>query len=159
MIIKTQSGNAVNVANSTNAQCFKQKEEVDWRSWKPKRGEIYLINLENSGIGSEQKNIRPFAILSNNVGNAMGSILVGCSITSKDKTMPKIHVKVGKKEGLKLENSYIMVEHIRSVDKRRFFINNNYPMKVGELSSQKLKEVEESIMFELGFGSSNRLQI
>jgi mRNA-degrading endonuclease toxin of MazEF toxin-antitoxin module len=90
----------------------------------------------------------------------MGSILVGCSITSRNKKMlHKIHVKVGKEEGLKLDNSFIMTEHIRSVDKIRFFINNNYPIKVGELSCQKLKMVEEAIMFELGFGSNNRLRI
>lgn len=138
--------------NSANAQ---------WRSWCPRRGEIFLCELGNIGnIGSEQKNLRPFVILSNNVGNAMGSILVGCSITSRNKKMlHKIHVKVGKEEGLKLDNSFIMTEHIRSVDKIRFFINNNYPIKVGELSCQKLKMVEEAIMFELGFGSNNRLRI
>ena len=141
-----------------NGQCFKQDRELDWRKWCPKRGEIYLISLEDS-IGAEQKNLRPFALLSNNVGNAMGSILVGCSISSRDKGLNRIHIKVGKKEGLKLDNSYIMVEHIRSVDKRRFFIGDNYPMKVGELSNEKLKMVEEAIMFELGFGSNNRLKI
>ena len=155
MIVKTQNGNAVNVAN---AQCFKQKDEVDWRSWCPERGSIYLIKLDDS-IDSEMRGLRPFAILSNNIGNSVSSILTGCSITSRDKALPRIHVKVGKNEGLKMDNSFILTEHIRSVSKRRFFIDNNYPMKVGELSDQKLKMVEEAIMFELGFGSGNRLQI
>jgi len=155
MIVKSQSGN---VANSINAQCYRGKDEVDWRNWKPKRGEIYLILL-NDSIDSEMKGLRPFVILSNNVGNSVSSILTGCSITSRDKALPKIHVKVGKNEGLKMDNSFILTEHIRSVSKSRFFIDNNYPMKVGELSEQKLKMVEEAIMFELGFGSSNRLQI
>ena len=49
MIIKSQSGNAVNVVNSTNAQCYREKDEVDWRNWCPKRGEIYLCQLGNEG--------------------------------------------------------------------------------------------------------------
>lgn len=138
---------------AAHAQCYREEvSKVDWRSWKPRRGEIYLINLEGS-IGVEQKNLRPFVILSNNVGNAMGSIIVGCSISSRDKGLNRIHIKVGKKEGLKFDNCFIMVEHIRSVDKSRFWVHGNYPVKVGELSSEKLKMVEESIMFELGFGT------
>lgn len=145
--------------HNQSVQCLgKEQGNEIWKNWFPRRGEIFLINLEGS-IGVEQKNLRPFVILSNNVGNAMGSILVGCSISSRNKGLNRIHIKVGKKEGLKFDNSYIMVEHIRSVDKSRFFINNNYPMKVGELSEHKLKIVEEAIMFELGFGSDNRLRI
>ena len=45
MIIKTQSGNVANVVNSTNAQCYRKEEEVDWRSWCPERGSVILVNF------------------------------------------------------------------------------------------------------------------
>lgn len=131
-----------------------KEENNAWKSWIPKRGEIYLTTLD--GIDSEQRNLRPFAILSNNVGNSLSTILVGCPISSRSKGLTRIHVPVGKEEGLKFE-SFLMCEHIRSVSKRRMFINNNYPIKVGELSEEKLSLVERAIMTELGFGSNNRL--
>ena len=125
------------------------QQQTDWLSWKPKRGEIYLVNLGNEGVGSEQKGLRPFVILSNNIGNSMGNIVVGLPISSRNKGLPKIHVPVGHESGIK-QDSYLLTEHIRSISKGRFFTRGN-PVMVGQLTEKKLKETEEAIKFELGF--------
>lgn len=140
-------------------ECQNQSREIDWRSWCPKRGEIYLIKFE--GIDSEQQGLRPALIVSNNIGNKHSSIVSICPITSKNRPLAKIHVKVDRHEGLKF-SSYILCEHLQSVSKRRFFnaVNNNsLPIKVGKLSDRKLQEVEAAIIFELGFGENNKLRI
>lgn len=134
-----------------------QQENIDWKSWCPKRGEIFLANLQ--GIDSEEKGLRPVLIISNNIGNKYSSIVTICPITSKSRPLSRIHIRVGKEEGLKF-SSYILCEHIKSVSKSIFFgVVDIYPVKVGELSVQKLSEVEEGILFELGFGSNNKLRI
>ena len=119
-----------------------------WVSWFPKRGEIYYCDLGDS-IDSEQRGIRPVVIVSNNVGNQMGSIVVICPITSKKKPLQKIHILVSRESGLKME-SYILSEHIRSISKRRFFYNN-IPCRIGSLPNAKILELKNAIQFELGF--------
>ena len=130
---------------NTQVAQYQQQENNSWKNWFPKRGEIYLVDLgQENNLDSEQRGLRPFAITSNNIGNMAGTILVGCSITTKNKALRNIHVPVGKEEGLKFDN-YILTEHIRSVSKRRFFING--------VATNKLKELEKAIMFELGFNT------
>lgn len=132
------------------AQIVKQVDNIQvWETWVPKRGDIYYCDLDGS-IDSEQKGIRPVVILSNNKGNFYSSIVVVAPITSKKKHLPRIHVSVGKELGLKID-SYALTEHIRTVSKRRFFINDNYPTKIITLPKRKMIEIEESIKYELGF--------
>jgi mRNA interferase MazF len=134
----------------TNTVTSNEIKDLNWRAWTPKRGEIYLVDLGQEGTGSEQKGLRPFLILSNNIGNAMGSIVVGMPITSKNKGLYKIHVPVGGESGIKL-NSFILTEHIRSISKKRFFNKDGIAIKLGQLNNKKLVEVEEALKFELGF--------
>ncbi len=127
---------------------------LDWKIWAPKRGEIYLLNLgnEKSNIDSEQRGTRPFVILSNNVGNTMSTIITGAPISTRKKHLPKLHVPVGKESGLKMQ-SYILTEHIRTISKRRFFVNGNI-IFLGQLKKDKIIEVENTIKFTLGFQAS-----
>lgn len=116
----------------------------------PKRGEIYLVDLGDT-IDSEMAGLRPFLILSNNIGNRNASIVSGAPITSRNKCLP-IHVLVSKKHGLKID-SYVLTEHIRSISKRRFFAKDNVPVLMGCLSVNKMFEVENAIRLELGISS------
>lgn len=134
---------------SNFATCsFNMKEEKEnWKSWQPLRGEIYMVNLGDDNLDSEQNGLRPFVILSNNIGNKMGDIVVGCPLTSKRKPIPKIHVKIPKEYGLKMD-SYVLTEHIRSVSKRRFFTKGK-PIFITKLTEDKLADIKEAVMFEL----------
>ncbi len=119
----------------------------DWKLWKPKRGEIYLVDL-GENLDSEQSGLRPVLIISNDMGNFQGSIVVIVPLTTKNKNLP-MHVPIGKQYGVKVD-SYILTEHIRSISKRRFFANDNSPALVGMLPKRKMFQVEEAIKVELG---------
>ena len=146
MIVKSQSGNAVNVVN---AQCFKQKEEVDWRSWEFKRGEIYLVNFGDEVIGSEYKNKRPAVILSNDMNNRYSEILQVAPITSQKKTNLPVHVKLGIEDGLKLDSSIISIEQTKCVSKQRVLIDGSI-IRITKLSKNKMELINNAIKIQFG---------
>jgi mRNA interferase MazF len=131
------------------AEKIQQSENLSWQSWKPKRGEIYLVDLGNDSIDCEQKGLRPALILSNNIGNTMGSIVTIAPVTTRNKGIPKIHVPVGQESGVRFD-SYILTEHIRSISKRRFW-SRGTPMLLGKVTERKIIDVENAIRVELGF--------
>ncbi len=101
----------------------KQKDQMNFNSINIKsldlksikRGDIFLADL-NPVIGSEQGGIRPVVIIQNNVGNQYSDTVIVASISSKSKNMPT-HVKV--KTSLLFYESYIYMEQIRTIDKKR----------------------------------------
>ena len=147
MIVKSQ---VANVANSTNAQCYR-KEEVDWRNWEFRRGEIYLINFGDEGIiGSEYKNKRPAVILSNDMNNKYSEILQVAPITSQKKTNLPVHVKLGIEDGLKLDNSIISIEQTRCVSKKRTLLNGSSIIRITKLSKNKMDLIDSAIKIQFG---------
>jgi len=151
MIVKTQSGNAINVANSINAQCYREKDEVDWRNWKPKRGEIYLCQLGNEGLlDSEIKGYRPVLIASNDIANRHSPVVTIIPLTSsqiKNNNMP-VHVKVGIEEGLRT-SSLICCEQTKTVSKNRMFINGSL-IRICKLSNESMRKVDNALKIQFG---------
>jgi len=147
MIVKTQSGNAV---NATNAQCFRKEEEVDWRSWCPERGSVILVNFgdDKTKIDSEIKNIRPAVVLSNNMGNRYSSILSVAPLTSKTKTNIPVHIHVGIEDKLKMD-SILCLEQTSCVSKRRALIDGKF-MIICKLSEKLMKEIDRGLMVQMG---------
>ena len=148
MIVKTQSGNAINVAN---AQCFREKDEVDWRSWCPERGSVILVNFgdENTKIDSEIKNIRPAIVLSNNTANKYSSILTVIPITSSStKSRIPVHIKIGIEDGMR-QSSLACLEQTSCVSKRRCLISNRF-MIICKLSEKKMKEINLGLKLQMG---------
>ncbi len=125
----------------------KQNENINWKTWKPQRSEIYLVDLGTDNLGCEQNGLRPAVIISNNIGNSMGSIVVIAPLTTAPKKLP-IHVKIGRECGL-TKDSYILTEHIRSISKERFFSRSRNPVFIGSLSLKKQKELQDAIKIEL----------
>lgn len=83
------------------------------------RGELYYANL-NPYVGSEQGGIRPVLIISNNTGNEHSTTIIVALLTSKmSKAKIPTHVSVSKGEGNIAQNSIIMCEQIRTIDKKR----------------------------------------
>lgn len=126
---------------------FDDEEDKRWINFIPKRGEIYYIDL-GFNIDSEQSGIRPCLIIQNDFGNNKSSTIVIIPITTKSKKFSKTHVKLTKEDGLR-EDSYILVEQIRCVSKRRIYYNG-YANKIAELTSEKMELVRNAIEFELG---------
>lgn len=88
-------------------------------SRKIKRGEIYYADL-NPVIGSEQGGIRPVLIVQNDVGNKYSPIIIVTSFTSKiEKPSLPTHVFISSADSGLSQDSIILLEHIRTIDKLR----------------------------------------
>ena len=114
-----------------------------------KRGEIYYADL-SPVVGSEQGGIRPVLILQNDIGNKFSPTIIVAAITSKtDKAKLPTHIALeGEKHGLP-KNSVILLEQIRTLDKRRL------KEKITSIEGDKMKEVNRAILISLGFAEKN----
>jgi len=85
-----------------------------------KRGEIYFANLGDDNIGSEQSGSRPVLIVQNNIGNRFSPTVIVACITSKTfKNDIPTHVRINKEfYGLE-QDSLILCEQIKTIDKSR----------------------------------------
>lgn len=109
-----------------------------------KRGELYYADL-SPVIGSEQGGIRPVLIVQNDIGNKHSPTIIAAAITSKlNKAKLPTHIELcAKVYGLE-KDSVVLLEQIRTIDKRRL------KEKIGELEEYKMKEVNKAMMISLG---------
>ncbi len=131
--------------------CGYPKYDCDDDSWKKyyvSRGSIYMIDLGYSNLDSEQNGIRPCLIVSNNKDNEKSSILTVIPLTTKEKRSMPTHIKLTTKDGMR-RDSIICPEQITTVTKRRLFYNRT-PIKVLDLSEEKIFEVNTAIEKQLG---------
>lgn len=132
---------------SQTAPQIKRGNEV-WKSWFPKRGEVYLINLGEDGLGSEQRGLRPAVIVSNNRGNQYGTVIQVAPITSQKKTYLPVHVELTTRDGMK-SDSIICIEQTKCISKERAFINGRLT-KLAELNINKINEIDVAIKIQFG---------
>ncbi len=109
-----------------------------------KRGEIYYADL-SPVVGSEQGGVRPVLIVQNDVGNKYSPTVIVGAITSKlDKAKLPTHVELGVSTGLEKE-SVLLLEQLRTIDKARL------KSRVGEITSDTMRKVNNALMISLGF--------
>lgn len=113
-----------------------------------KRGSIYLANLDPA-IGSEQGGSRPVLVIQNNTGNKYSPTVIVAAITSKQKKSMPTHVKVQSKYGIE-KNSVILLEQLRTIDKRRIF------KKVAELDKDVMGYIDDVLKFSLGIENNTK---
>ena len=109
-----------------------------------KRGDIYYADL-SPVVGSEQGGLRPVLIVQNDVGNKYSPTVIAAAITSKmSKTKLPTHIDVpGINAGL-AKDSIVLLEQIRTIDKRRL------KERIGELSPTMMYKVEKALLISLG---------
>ncbi len=84
-----------------------------------KRGDIYYADL-SPVIGSEQGGVRPVVVIQNDVGNKYSPTLIVASITSQiNKARLPTHISVDSKDVPLPKNSVLLLEQIRTIDKKR----------------------------------------
>ena len=105
------------------------------------RGEIYYVDL-NPARGSEQGGIRPCIVLQSNLGNKHSPTIIVAAITGRVKKPLPTHVPV--QHGVLPRESEILLEQIRTVDKRRVF------RYMGKISEAQMRTVERAIDISLG---------
>jgi mRNA interferase MazF len=107
-----------------------------------RRGEIWQVNF-NPGRGSEQRGVRPALVIQNDVGNQFSSTTIVAAITGTIKKYPVTVIVEKDQAGLK-NTSMINLAQILTIDKTRLV------KKLGDLSLEKLSEVDEAIRLSLG---------
>lgn len=112
-----------------------------------KRGDIYYADL-SPVVGSEQGGMRPVLIVQNDVGNKYSPTVIAAAITSKmGKTRLPTHIDVyADRVGLS-KDSVILLEQIRTIDKRRL------GEKMGHLDDELMGEVNQAITISFGLGA------
>lgn len=115
-----------------------------------KRGDIFYADL-SPVVGSEQGGIRPVVIVQNDVGNRHSPTVIAAAITSKtDKTRLPTHIDVAADAFGLSKNSVILLEQVRTIDKRRL------REKMGHLTSDTMERVDDAISVSFGLGHSPR---
>lgn len=109
-----------------------------------KRGEVYLADL-SPVEGSEQGGKRPVVIIQNNVGNYHSPTVIVAAITGRiNKAKIPTHVEISKDTYNLDKDSVILLEQIRTVDKKRLMEKLTY------LNEEKMSEVDRALKLSLG---------
>ena len=83
------------------------------------RGDIYYADLRPV-VGSEQGGIRPVLIIQNDVGNRHSPTVICAAITSQmHKAKLPTHVELACKEYALAKDSVVLLEQLRTIDKKR----------------------------------------
>ena len=108
------------------------------------RGDIYYADL-SPVVGSEQGGVRPVLIVQNDVGNKYSPTVIIAAITSQlSKAKLPTHIELNKYKYNLLKDSVILLEQIRTLDKRRL------KEKVCTIDDKTMKKVDIAIMISLG---------
>jgi mRNA interferase MazF len=110
----------------------------------PKRGELYLVNFEPT-VGAEIRKTRPALVLQNDIANRHSPITIVAAVTSKfDETLYPTEVLVTAPEGGLSVDSVVLLNQIRSIDRRRLV------RRLGAIRGSTMERVERSLQISLG---------
>lgn len=107
------------------------------------RGDLIYADL-SPVIGSEQGGVRPVLVIQNDIGNKFSPTTIVAAITSvKNKSNLPTHVKIGDKSSGLPKESVILLEQIRTIDKKRL------KDKIGRVSDDFMKTIDEALRISL----------
>jgi len=114
-----------------------------------RRGDIYLVDW-SPGRGSEQTGRRPALVIQNDIGNRYSpTTIVAACTTAAVKAYPFI-VHVSAKESGMGKDSSVNLAQIMTVERNRL------ERKVGELSGERMLEVDRALENSLGIGRPSK---
>lgn len=109
-----------------------------------KKGDIFFADL-SPVIGSEQGGVRPVLVIQNDVGNKYSPTVIVAAVTSQiNKAKLPTHVEVGALGNGLNKDSVVLLEQLRTIDKRR--LNE----KIGHVDEGLIGQVNEAIAISLG---------
>ena len=109
----------------------------------PKRGEIWIISLDPTK-GSEIKKTRPCLVISRTDYNQRSNTVTIIPCSSGPVRYSAWEIGLDKNSGLD-DESHLLLPQIRVAAKERL------KKRIGQIPSTKWHEIEEKIMFYLGF--------
>lgn len=108
-----------------------------------KRGDIFYADLRPV-VGSEQGGVRPVLIIQNDAGNRHSPTVICAAITSKmNKAKLPTHVELDTRRCQIVRNSVVLLEQIRTIDKRRL------KEKVCHLDEEMMQSVDTALKVSL----------
>jgi len=111
---------------------------------RPLRGEVYFVAFDPTP-GAEIRKTRPALILQNDIANRSSPITIVAAITSKfDEELYPTEVLVRAPEGGLDADSVVLLNQIRSVDRRRLM------RRTGRLVPATMRLVDRALMLSLG---------
>lgn len=118
-----------------------------------KRGEIYYADL-SPVVGSEQGGMRPVLIVQNDVGNKYSPTVIAAAITSQqNKARLPTHIEISAKSVGLSKNSVVLLEQIRTLDKRRL------KEKMGSLDTELMQQVDDAIAVSFGLKQDHEVLV
>ena len=111
-----------------------------------KRGDIYYADL-SPVVGSEQGGIRPVLVIQNDIGNKYSPTVIAAAITSQiNKAKMPTHIELAAKDYGLNKDSVILLEQIRTIDKRRL------REKIGLIDDGLMASVNNALSISFGLG-------
>jgi len=111
---------------------------------RPTRGEIYLVNFDPT-IGAEIQKTRPALIVQNDIANRHSPITIVAAVTSQfDEPLYPTEVLIRSPEGGLTVDSVVLLNQVRSVDKRRLM------RRLGALTPTTMEQVTRALQISLG---------
>ena len=108
-----------------------------------RRGDVYYADLRPV-VGSEQGGVRPVLIIQNDIGNRHSPTVICAAITSKmNKAKLPTHVEVSTTQCDMVKDSVILLEQLRTIDKRRL------KDKICHIDGELLEEVNKALLVSL----------
>jgi mRNA interferase MazF len=96
-------------------------------------------------VGSEQGGVRPVLVVQNDIGNKYSPTVIVAAITSQiNKAKLPTHVEISASDYGLPKDSVILLEQIRTIDKKRL------REKIGYLSAETMKKVDEALQISFG---------
>lgn len=110
-----------------------------------KRGELYYADL-SPVVGSEQGGVRPVLVVQNDVGNKHSPTIIAAAVTSQiNKARLPTHIELKAVEYGLMKDSVVLLEQLRTLDKRRL------KERIGELPKPTMNSVNDALLISLGF--------
>ena len=111
-----------------------------------KRGDIYYADL-SPVVGSEQGGIRPVLVIQNDIGNKYSPTVIAAAITSQiNKAKMPTHIELAAKDYGLNKDSVILLEQIRTIDKKRL------REKIGRIDDGLMASVNNALSISFGLG-------
>lgn len=109
-----------------------------------KRGDMFYADL-SPVVGSEQGGVRPVLIVQNDIGNKFSPTVIVSAITSQiNKAKLPTHVEINAQEYGIQKDSVILLEQIRTIDKKRL------REKIGHLDTKLMEQVDDALGISFG---------
>ena len=109
-----------------------------------KRGDIFYADL-SPVVGSEQGGTRPVLIVQNDTGNRHSPTVIAAAITTQTgKAKQPTHIEVASPNAGLTKDSVILLEQIRTIDKRRLREH------MGCLDESVMNQVDSAIAVSFG---------